>query len=330
MPESTIHSSLEAPLMAALNALAKELLDVELMLIYPTASGWAEARPGKRGQTPEFCKVVCSSPDGARHCKMCHILMSVAAASEGVCEQICHAGASVIVSPLRTEGSETHAVLSSCLFSGEDAIEAVRARAQKLGIAPKPMIAAFRQLNTLDDKQMHVAKKIMLLAAEIGQTMISQLLLRRQLEDLACHHDAPSAAAVALEEAILTPVTSDTNGRKAQPSKAAYTMRIIADLIERRPYLPFSVKELAGSARMTRNHFSTLFREHTGKSFTIYLREKRIALAMELLGDPRINISEAAFRAGYEDPGYFARCFRRETGVTPSEWRAEHLLEAAH
>jgi AraC-like DNA-binding protein len=33
------------------------------------------------------------------------------------------------------------------------------------------------------------------------------------------------------------------------------------------------------------------------------------------------NISEAAVRAGFEDPNYFARWFRRQTGQSPSGWR---------
>jgi AraC-like DNA-binding protein len=33
------------------------------------------------------------------------------------------------------------------------------------------------------------------------------------------------------------------------------------------------------------------------------------------------SIAEAASRAGFEDPNYFARWFRKQTGATPSDWR---------
>jgi AraC-like DNA-binding protein len=95
----------------------------------------------------------------------------------------------------------------------------------------------------------------------------------------------------------------------------------VANLIADRPYLPFSVNELAAASRMTRNHFSTLFHSHVGKSFSNYLAEKRMDLAMELLRDPRVNIGEVARRSGYEDPGYFARRFRQSTGLSPRDWR---------
>lgn len=34
------------------------------------------------------------------------------------------------------------------------------------------------------------------------------------------------------------------------------------------------------------------------------------------------TVAEAASQAGFEDPNYFARWFRRQTGLTPSKWRA--------
>ncbi|OYU98724.1 MAG: hypothetical protein CFE26_27090 [Verrucomicrobiales bacterium VVV1] len=34
------------------------------------------------------------------------------------------------------------------------------------------------------------------------------------------------------------------------------------------------------------------------------------------------SVAEAATRCGFEDPNYFARWFRRQTGKTPSRWRA--------
>jgi AraC family transcriptional regulator, transcriptional activator of pobA len=33
------------------------------------------------------------------------------------------------------------------------------------------------------------------------------------------------------------------------------------------------------------------------------------------------SIADAAARAGFEDPNYFARWFRKQTGATPSDWR---------
>jgi AraC-like DNA-binding protein len=34
-----------------------------------------------------------------------------------------------------------------------------------------------------------------------------------------------------------------------------------------------------------------------------------------------LTICEVSTRVGYSDPGYFARVFRRKTGMAPREWR---------
>jgi two-component system response regulator YesN len=58
-----------------------------------------------------------------------------------------------------------------------------------------------------------------------------------------------------------------------------------------------------------------------GESFSEFLLNRRIELAKEVLRDLTLNITEVARKVGYDDPGYFARRFRRKTGMSPREWR---------
>jgi YesN/AraC family two-component response regulator len=34
-----------------------------------------------------------------------------------------------------------------------------------------------------------------------------------------------------------------------------------------------------------------------------------------------MNISEVAYAVGFTDPKYFTKCFKKETGMTPTEYR---------
>jgi AraC-like DNA-binding protein len=43
------------------------------------------------------------------------------------------------------------------------------------------------------------------------------------------------------------------------------------------------------------------------------------------LGNASVEITEAAFLVGYEDPNSFYRAFRSREGKTPAEWRAANL-----
>lgn len=53
-----------------------------------------------------------------------------------------------------------------------------------------------------------------------------------------------------------------------------------------------------------------------------FIRLIRLNKAKELLANPSLSIATIALDSGYNDPGYFARVFKQEYGVTPQEWRA--------
>ena len=84
-----------------------------------------------------------------------------------------------------------------------------------------------------------------------------------------------------------------------------------------RPDLLMIAKELGMSER-------TLQRRITdeGTTFRQFLNETRHELVRQYLGDASVEITEAAFLVGYEDPNSFYRAFRSWEGKTPAEWRA--------
>ena len=50
-----------------------------------------------------------------------------------------------------------------------------------------------------------------------------------------------------------------------------------------------------------------------------------MARAKDLLADPGINIKDVGYKAGFRDPNYFTRIFKRMVGMTPSEYRSGAL-----
>ena len=52
----------------------------------------------------------------------------------------------------------------------------------------------------------------------------------------------------------------------------------------------------------------------------------RIERAKELLRNPRFKLYHISKQVGYEDANYFAKIFKKQTGVTPSEYREKNLL----
>ena len=81
------------------------------------------------------------------------------------------------------------------------------------------------------------------------------------------------------------------------------------------------LQDVAGEVGMSQSHFSTVFAQETGLTFTQYLTALRIGKAKELLSATAMRSSEIAFAVGYNDAHYFSYLFKKQTGVTPSEYR---------
>lgn len=83
----------------------------------------------------------------------------------------------------------------------------------------------------------------------------------------------------------------------------------------------WTLEELAREAGLSPPHFTELCRRQTGMAPLALLIRLRLQFAMDLLQQGNHNVAEAALAAGYEDPFYFSRLFKKHMGVTPSACR---------
>lgn len=83
----------------------------------------------------------------------------------------------------------------------------------------------------------------------------------------------------------------------------------------------FSVEKLCKLVYMSHSQLHRKLEALTDYSPNHFIRMVRLNKAKELLADPSNSISSVALESGYNDPSYFARIFKQETGLTPQEWR---------
>jgi two-component system response regulator YesN len=81
------------------------------------------------------------------------------------------------------------------------------------------------------------------------------------------------------------------------------------------------LQDAADEVHLSQSHFSTVFAQETGLTFTQYLTALRIGKAKELLETTEMRSSQIATEVGYNDPHYFSYLFKKNTGMTPGEYR---------
>lgn len=84
-----------------------------------------------------------------------------------------------------------------------------------------------------------------------------------------------------------------------------------------------SVERVCNALSVGTSYFSSVFKQHTGKTFVEYLTSLRMEHAKELLRASDQLTYEIAGQVGYRDPHYFSNCFKRYCGVTPREYRSD-------
>jgi two-component system response regulator YesN len=110
-------------------------------------------------------------------------------------------------------------------------------------------------------------------------------------------------------------VSRTTNGRKN------HNLRQAIKYIHNNFSTDISLDRVAGTAGISKYHFSRLFKEMTGLTYQSYLNRVRIEQAKKLLNDEELSITDTGYAVGYSDLTHFERIFKKLTGTTPSQYR---------
>lgn len=86
-------------------------------------------------------------------------------------------------------------------------------------------------------------------------------------------------------------------------------------------FLSLKLHEIAGICNLSARHFSDIFKQETGRSFTQYIHWYRIQRAKDFLTNSSRSITDIAFEVGYDDVSYFTKRFKKEENLTPREIR---------
>lgn len=106
-------------------------------------------------------------------------------------------------------------------------------------------------------------------------------------------------------------------------------LRRAKDLMDRDWSQPLDVDAVAAHAGYSRYHFLRAFKAAYGETPGQYLTRRRVERAGELLRTANLSVTEICVLVGFHSLGTFSTTFRRQTGLTPSEYRARHTRKGA-
>ena len=131
----------------------------------------------------------------------------------------------------------------------------------------------------------------------------------------------------------LAPVQSEQPPEKAdapsadpdgsENSQTALVMAHVRRYLEDNYMFDISLDSVGEILHISPAYLSAQFKRYQKMNFLDCLTELRINAAKELLTDPFRSSAEVASMVGYEDASYFARAFKKRTGVTPTQYRKQ-------
>lgn len=152
------------------------------------------------------------------------------------------------------------------------------------------------------------------LEASVRRAM-RQIETERKLEELAAAQPQPEQTETE-EEAEDVPEESEN-------SQTALVMAHVRRYLEDNYMFDLSLDSVGEILHISPAYLSAQFKKYQKMNFLDCLTELRINAAKELLTDPFRSSAEVASMVGYEDASYFARAFKKRTGMTPTQYRRQ-------
>lgn len=82
-----------------------------------------------------------------------------------------------------------------------------------------------------------------------------------------------------------------------------------------------SLDDVSRTVNISPYYFSKIFKDETGEGFVEYLTRIRMDRAKTLLETTEYSMKEICMMVGYADPNYFSRSFKKNVGLTPTEYK---------
>lgn len=146
--------------------------------------------------------------------------------------------------------------------------------------------------------------------------------IRRAIRQIETERKLEALAPIQQEQEPEAPAAPQEKGGD-ESSQNALVMAHVRRYLEDNYMFDISLDSVGEILHISPAYLSAQFKKYQKMNFLDCLTELRINAAKELLNDPFRSSAEVASMVGYEDASYFARAFKKRTGVTPTQYRRQ-------
>ena len=109
--------------------------------------------------------------------------------------------------------------------------------------------------------------------------------------------------------------------KKEIPETAGPVIRKVVDFLYENYRGQIGLTDAAEAANVNPAYLSYLFKQEMGIGFSNYLMDLRMECAKDLLRNTNEKIKDVAAMSGMNDYHYFSKAFKKQTGVSPADYR---------
>lgn len=133
--------------------------------------------------------------------------------------------------------------------------------------------------------------------------------------------DSSEKALQSLLFLLLSEIHRSSQPPQATIKKQAIVFKQFITLLEKNYNQKWTAADYAQALNISPRHLNRIIHSMTHQSLSKIIQDRLILEAKRLLNFTNLSIKQISEVLGFEDAAYFARCFRRETGLAPSEFR---------
>ncbi len=135
-------------------------------------------------------------------------------------------------------------------------------------------------------------------------------------------HDHPHLLSLLFSELFLRLEISLFGGESGERAVGKYAF-VIEEYIEEHYSKRVRLADIAADLHLCEKQVSRIIRKEYGCSFSDYINQKRMSVAIMMLKHTNMTVGEIARRVGFENYNYFYKVFKTKYGLTPIEYRTQ-------